>query len=101
MDEFTFEAVDGVEVFARRWPPQGAPRAAVVIAHGLSEHSGRYGRFADALARAGFAVYAQDHRGHGRTAASTGIGRAGARGMDAVIDDLHQLVGIAASESGD
>ena len=98
MDEFTFEGTDGVEVFARRWAPEGAPRAAVVVVHGLSEHSGRYTRFADALTRAGFVVYAEDHRGHGRTAASTGVGRAGARGMDGVIDDLHQLAGIAATD---
>ena len=101
MDEFSFVSADDVEVFARRWSPDGAPHAAVVIAHGLSEHSGRYARFADALARAGFVVYAEDHRGHGRTAASTGVGRAGERGMDGVIDDLHQLAGIAATESGD
>jgi alpha-beta hydrolase superfamily lysophospholipase len=100
MHEFTFAGADGVEVFARRWTPDGGPRAAVVIAHGLSEHSGRYARFAGALAGAGYAVYAEDHRGHGRTADSTGVGRAGARGMDGILDDLHQLAGIAASETG-
>jgi alpha-beta hydrolase superfamily lysophospholipase len=101
MEEFTFEGADGVEVFARRWTPADAPRAAVVIAHGMSEHSGRYARFADALARAGFVVYAEDHRGHGRTAASTGVGRVGASGIDGVLDDLHRLAGIAATASGD
>jgi alpha-beta hydrolase superfamily lysophospholipase len=101
MDEFTFEGADGVEVFARRWASDGAPRAAVVVAHGISEHSGRYARFADALAADGFVVYAEDHRGHGRTAASTGVGRVGPSGIDGVIDDLHRLAGIAATESGD
>jgi alpha-beta hydrolase superfamily lysophospholipase len=100
MDEFSFVGADGVEVFARRWTPEGTPHAAVVIAHGLSEHSGRYSRFADALVGAGYAVYAEDHRGHGRTAASTGVGRAGSRGMDGVVDDLHLLAGIAATETG-
>jgi alpha-beta hydrolase superfamily lysophospholipase len=98
MDEFTFRADDGAEIFARRWLPEGAPRAVVLIAHGLSEHSGRYARFADALVAAGFAVYAVDHRGHGRTAESTGIGRAGANGVDDILDDLHQLSGIAVAE---
>jgi alpha-beta hydrolase superfamily lysophospholipase len=101
MDEFTFEGADGVEVFARHWAPAGAPRAAVVIAHGLSEHSGRSARCADALASAGFVVYAEDHRGHGRTAASTGVGRLGPSGIDGVLDDLHRLAGVAATESGD
>ena len=40
------------------------------IAHGMAEHSARYVRFAEALARHGFAVIAHDHRGHGETAAS-------------------------------
>jgi alpha-beta hydrolase superfamily lysophospholipase len=101
MHEFTFAGADGVEVFARRWVPADAPRAAVVIAHGLSEHSGRYARLADALVGAGYAVYAQDHRGHGRTAESTGVGRTGPRGMDGIVDDLHRLAGVAATESGD
>jgi alpha-beta hydrolase superfamily lysophospholipase len=100
MHEFTFAGADGVEVFARRWMPDGTPRAAVVIAHGLSEHSGRYARFADALVGAGDAVYAADHRGHGRTAASTGVGRVGPGGMDPILDDLHRLAGLAASETG-
>ena len=100
MDEFRFEDADGVEVFARRWRPEGPPRAAVIVAHGLSEHSGRYARFASALVGAGFAVYAVDHRGHGHTAESTGVGRAGARGMDGILDDLHQLCEIATAETG-
>src|SRR5262245_35681272 len=99
MDELTFRDSDDVEVFARRWRDDGAPRAVVLIAHGLSEHSGRYARFADALVGAGYTAYAVDHRGHGRTAESTGVGRAGARGMDGILDDLHQLSAIATSET--
>ncbi len=49
--------------------PTKAPRAVIHINHGLAEHGGRYGRFANRLARAGFVVYAQDHRGHGATTA--------------------------------
>ena len=98
MDEFTFRAADGVEVFVRRWLPDGAPRAVVLVAHGLSEHSGRYARFAAALTGAGYAAFALDHRGHGRTAESTGVGRAGPTGMDGILDDLHELSGIAAAQ---
>jgi alpha-beta hydrolase superfamily lysophospholipase len=39
----------------------------VVISHGASEHSGRYRHVAARLVESGFAVYALDHRGHGRS----------------------------------
>jgi len=63
--EFTFTGADGARLLGRKWLPEGAPRAVVQIAHGLAEHSARYGRLAAALNQAGYAVYANDHRGHG------------------------------------
>ena len=44
-------------------------KGVVHVSHGLAEHAGRYARFADALSKAGYAVYAEDHRGHGATTA--------------------------------
>ncbi len=44
------------------------PRAVVQIAHGMSEHAGRYDGLARALNDAGYTVYANEHRGHGQTA---------------------------------
>lgn len=98
MDESTFSSGDGFDVFYRRWSPSGDPTLVVLIAHGLSEHSARYARVAEALASDGYAVYALDHRGHGRTAASTGAGKAGAAGMEGVLDDIARLEAIASEE---
>ncbi len=67
--EFALRADDGQSLLARRWLPEGPPRAIVQIAHGLTEHSARYARLAAALNSAGYAVYANDHRGHGPKAA--------------------------------
>jgi alpha-beta hydrolase superfamily lysophospholipase len=67
---FTVAAPDGAGIFVYRWLPEGSPAAVVQIVHGLAEHAGRYRRFAEALAGAGYAVYASDLRGHGRTASS-------------------------------
>ncbi|MCA1367608.1 alpha/beta hydrolase [Bradyrhizobium sp. BRP14] len=47
----------------------GVPRGILIISHGLAEHSGRYGRFAEVMAAHGFHVYAHDHRGHGGSSA--------------------------------
>src|SRR5262249_42702846 len=55
--------------FARSWrPATGTPRAALIIMHGLRDHGDRYTGFATELARRGYAVYAFDLRGHGRSA---------------------------------
>src|SRR6478672_9436416 len=96
----SFIDADGIEVALRRWPVENA-RGAVVVAHGASEHSGRYGRFAEALNAAGWSVYALDHRGHGRTADSSGRGVTGPRGMDGVLDDLDDVVRSAHDAVGD
>lgn len=61
-------ARDGTELFVYCWLPQGPPRTIVQIVHGLAEHAARYERLALTLNTAGYAVYANDHRGHGRTA---------------------------------
>ncbi|MCW5730795.1 MAG: alpha/beta hydrolase [Alphaproteobacteria bacterium] len=59
----------------------------------MAEHGGRYGRFAAALAAAGIAVHAGDHRGHGRTAArAEDLGFFAERdGWRRVLDDLWQI----------
>ena len=51
----------------RRWQPDGQPVAAVLLVHGLGEHSGRYQHVADALVQKGFFVIAPDHIGHGES----------------------------------
>ncbi|MEU4416557.1 MULTISPECIES: alpha/beta hydrolase [Nocardia] len=63
---FTFPSSDGTAIHVRSWVPTDAePRGVVQIAHGMGEHSDRYGHLAERLAGLGFAVYADDHRGHG------------------------------------
>ncbi|MGH2930968.1 MAG: alpha/beta fold hydrolase, partial [Solirubrobacteraceae bacterium] len=56
-------------IFWRSWTPQDdlSPDAVIVLVHGAGEHSGRYEHVAAALTGAGAAVYAPDHRGHGRS----------------------------------
>ena len=85
---FTIER-DGRAISVRRWLPDGAPRAAVQIAHGLAEHSARYERLAVALTGAGYAVYASDHRGHGPACPPADLGFfSAADGWRKCLDDL-------------
>lgn len=99
MDRFT--AADGTAISYHRWVPDGDPTAIVLIAHGMSEHGGRYARVAEVMVARGWAVYAPDHRGHGATAEATGVGRAGAAGVSGTVDDLVALLGLARQTSGE
>ena len=93
-DTFELEADDGVHIHVHRWLPEEAPRATVQIAHGIAEHGARYAGFAEAAAARGFAVYVQDHRGHGQTAERSGalLGHLGDEGgWERVVDDLERL----------
>lgn len=69
-DGSTLALANGATAYVHSWLPAGKPRAALQIIHGMAEHGGRYARLAQALTVAGFAVYAQDLPGHGRSAAS-------------------------------
>jgi alpha-beta hydrolase superfamily lysophospholipase len=91
--EGTFSGQGGIEIFWRAWVPDGALRATVVLAHGLGEQSGRYAHVGERLAASGHAVYALDHRGHGRS----GGRRARIDSLDDVVADLRTFIGIAGS----
>lgn len=67
-------------------------RGVVHINHGLSEHSGRYHRFAQKLTENGFHAYAHDHRGHGAN-----IGARHPRGMFGPRDGYQLAIGDVAA----
>ena len=77
----------------------GTPRGIVLVAHGMSEHSRRYARFAGQLAAQGYHVYAWDHRGHGETTAPDAVQGQFARrnGLDTVIADTKAIRDMAAA----
>lgn len=87
-------AEDGARLFYRALdPPEGTEvKAAVVICHGYAEHSGRYERLMEALAAAGYASIAMDHRGHGRSASLLGL----VSNFDAIVADVTRYRTLAA-----
>ncbi len=66
-EEATFTSAKGIEIFYRVWQPQGDPRAVIVICHGVNSHGGQYLWAAERFVEAGFAVFALDLRGRGRS----------------------------------
>lgn len=65
--EERIDALDGLKLFVRSWRPAAPPRAVVLIVHGFNSHSGHYLWVGAELMRQGFAVYALDLRGRGRS----------------------------------
>ena len=68
----TFQGAGGMELTYQSWFPDEAPRAVVMIAHGIGEHMGRYGNVVNAFVPQGYAVAGFDQRGHGRSPGQRG-----------------------------
>jgi alpha-beta hydrolase superfamily lysophospholipase len=68
------------------------PAGVVVLVHGAHEHGGRYAHVAERLGAAGYASYAADHPGHGRSPGRRGD----ITGLDAAVDGVDALVAAAA-----
>ena len=91
-EESFFEGADGRKIFTYRWLPAGPVRAVLQVAHGMGEHALRYRSPLQPLLDAGIAIYANDHRGHGRTAADkNALGDFGPGGFAALVDDMARL----------
>jgi glycerol kinase len=86
---------DGLELFSQNWVPQTAV-GAIVIIHGLAEHSGRYAATSKHLAGAGWAVYACDLRGHGLSPDGHKPGRVHVDKFSDYAQDVDALMKLAA-----
>jgi alpha-beta hydrolase superfamily lysophospholipase len=95
----------GVEIMFYEWPV-AEPKAVIQIAHGLGEHARRYDAMAATLNKAGFSVYADDHRGHGQTGAKQlenkqikRLGNLGPGGMKATYKQVADFSKLIKSEN--
>lgn len=106
MDTREFTDAYGVDIVYDVHPAEGTPRGVVQLLHGVGEHAGRYGALIAALTAAGFHVYADDHRGHGRTGirqhgGPEKLGRLGKGGLRAAEEAVWQLTEIIRDENPD
>jgi alpha-beta hydrolase superfamily lysophospholipase len=95
----------GVEIMFYEWPVAN-PKAVIQIAHGLGEHARRYDLMAETLNKAGFSVYADDHRGHGQTGVKQlenkqikRLGNLGPGGMKATYKQVADFSKLIKSEN--
>lgn len=97
MEKKSFLNQSGQPVFYLHWSVD-APRAAVVIAHGMVEHPARYDDLATFLNGSGIAVYGIYHIGHGPDAAT--LNHMGEGDFDRCVDNLHDLIQLAKAQTG-
>lgn len=84
-------------LFQQSWLPDGAAKAALILVHGFGEHSGRYEHVARYFTERGFAVYAIDHEGHGKSDGTPGH----VERFSVYFDGVTRIVERARAEQGD
>ncbi len=87
-EEGRFPGVGGVDLYTQSWYPEGKPSAGLAVVHGFGEHSGRYGNVVQHFVPRGFAVFAYDLRGHGRSPGQRGF----IRDWSDFRDDTHAFL---------
>ena len=65
---------DGSDVYCYLWDDVVNPKGVIQIIHGMAEHAKRYEDFAKKLNQAGYIVFADDHRAHGKTSKNNVLG---------------------------
>ena len=61
------ESTKGVGINVRSWRPDTRPRAVVVVCHGVNSHGGQYQWVGEQFESRGYAAYALDLRGRGKS----------------------------------
>ncbi len=79
----SFTGKGGIEIFFQKWIADKA-KAAIILVHGVGEHSGRYENLLKSLADKKISVFAIDHRGHGKSDGKRGH-------IDSFMDYVYDL----------
>ena len=88
-ERYTFTGCGGTKLSASIWTPDGQPKAILQIAHGMTEHIGRYDKLAEALTEQGVVVAGFDLRGHGRNSGDAHTASFGEGGWEKSLKDMH------------
>jgi predicted alpha/beta hydrolase len=101
MSYHILSVVDGSSISVRQLvpPAEAVTKAVFQLTHGISEHSGRYDRFARFLAKNGYRVYASDLRGHGLSVPQSELGKASLHFWQDTTADMKQLLDLMQSEN--
>jgi alpha-beta hydrolase superfamily lysophospholipase len=95
MNEEKLEGVGGVKIFVRSWRPSGTPRGIMILIHGFNAHGGYMEWQGEQFAADGFAVYALDLRGRGKSEGE----RFYVEKFSDYLEDVDRLIRIAKSRN--
>ena len=87
-NNYKWLSFDQKELFGQSWIPDLKPKAVINFVHGIGEHTDRYNNWMPYFVNAGYAVFAIEYRGHGRS-----FGRRGAvKNYDELLNDIDVLL---------
>src|SRR5690554_3752508 len=87
MREFIFTSFDNTKLNCALWERVKEPKGVIQIIHGMNSHAKRYHDFAKKLNQNGYIVFADDHRGHGKTAGEDKLGQVGKDNFNNCVKD--------------
>lgn len=88
-ENLEFTGANGLRLPAVIWLPDGEPTRILQVAHGMTEHIGRYTALARELTARGIAVAGFDMRGHGKNPGNTAVASFGENGWEAALEDMR------------
>jgi alpha-beta hydrolase superfamily lysophospholipase len=94
--ESKFKGYKDIDIYYQCWLPDDTTKAVLLIAHGLAEHSGRYMNLVNYFVPKGYAIWALDYRGHGKSEGK----RSYVERFDEYHTDLKTFFDIVRKESG-
>ena len=95
--EGKFKGYKNLNLYYQCWLPSNEPKAVLLVAHGLAEHSGRYINIVNHFVPKGYAVYGFDQRGHGKSQGQRGY----VERFSHFVSDLKTFSGIIRSKHRD
>lgn len=94
-NEFSYKSKDRItDIYALEWKPDSDIKGVVQVAHGVTEHMGRYEELAQFLTSNGYVLIGNDHIGHGLSTNSKKMYFGPKNSFDYVIDDVLECTNI-------
>lgn len=87
MKEIKFESFDKKQLTCYLWDDVESPKGVIQFIHGMASYASRSASFAEFLNKNGYIVFADDHRGHGRTASKGMLGIVGTDNFEYSVQD--------------